>query len=83
MVRVAPFFLTHGVVPLFYSHYAGHRVLAITPSQNWRIFLEQSFTACVSLLMQLVHLDLGEDARVLNGVTCTASIPSIGVLYYL
>ena len=35
----------------FYGHYKGQPVLAGTPVKNWRILLEQSFTASLSLLM--------------------------------
>jgi len=35
----------------FYGYYIGQPALASTPVTNWRIVLEQSFTACMSLLM--------------------------------
>ena len=37
-------------------------------------FFEQSFNACMPLLMASTHSDYGEDARC---VTCTTSIPSL------
>jgi len=48
------------------------------PVENWRILLEQSFTAGIPLL---TVYGLVEDSRVfLNSVTCTVSIPPIAIL---
>jgi len=41
----------------FYSHYTGQP--AGTPVNNWRILLEQSFTACMPLLMATSTFALG------------------------
>jgi len=44
-------------------------------------FFEQSFTACMPLLMATSAFGLGEDARVLlNGVTCTIFISFLWLL---
>jgi len=43
--------------------------------ENWKILLEQSFTAYMPLLIAVAVYcsDYGEDARV-NGVACTISV---------
>jgi len=42
-----------------YGHYTAHPVLAGTPVKNWRILLEQSFTARMPLLMAASIFGLG------------------------
>jgi len=42
--------LTVNFTTIFYGHYTGQLALASTPIKNWRILLEQSFTARTSLL---------------------------------
>jgi len=52
-----------------YSHYTGQPAPQV---KNWGILLEQSFTATVPLLMATSTFA----GVLLNGVTCTVSIPS-------
>ena len=63
----------------FYRHYTG-QALASTPVKNWMIFWSKVLPPICHCRWHLVHLDNGEDDRLLlNGVTCTISAP----LHYL
>jgi len=63
------------------DHYTGQPVLVGTPVKNWSILLEQSFTACMPLLMTTSGgFGWVEDVSVLlDSVTCTVSISSQAV----
>ena len=70
------FYVKHIHTQQFYVYYLcllPHRV------QNWSIFLEQSFTACIPSLgwQQVEHLEqeAAKDATVLNSVTYIAFMP--------
>ena len=60
----------------YHCRYRVQPVIDGTPVKNWTILLEQSFTARMPLLTATSAFGLGDNARVLNGVTCTVSVAS-------
>jgi len=57
----------------FYGHFTAQPTLAGTAVKNWKILLEQSFSARMPLLMATSTFGLGR--RLLIGVTCTVFVP--------
>ena len=71
-----PRFILFSVTTAIYGHYTGQPVLTGTQVKNWKILWKQSFTAQVPLLTATSTFGLKRNARVLNCVTYTVSVPS-------